>query len=357
MMTTYSKYIQKRLLFYFAIIYCIFVSIIWLTQSLRFLELITSKGVDLGTFLNVTGFLVLPMSYVCIPLSMFFACIATFSSLESSNELVVLKSSGISNLQLYRSIFGVITLVFAIHLSISLYLLPKSYQGFKDMQQFLRESLINAAFEDGVFNTPNNSITIYVDEKAEEFKYRGIFIYDLRNKDKPLTIMANYGEFVETAEGPGFILHEGSHQLEDKVKNQITLGFFETYNFGLKLATSESGARAIDVNELFMHELLDSTNKTERTKEQHIVHAIQRVTWPAFNIILPLIVAWGMLTNLSRRTYQFAKQLKVGVVGVILVSVLLALNNLSLNNFNYIYLSMTLVALSLVVPVMRVRKG
>ncbi len=357
MMAIYSKYIQRRLFFYFVIIYCIFVSIIWLTQSLRFLELITSKGVDLGTFLSVTGFLILPMSYVCIPLSMFFACIATFSSLEANNELVILKTSGISNTQLYGSILGVVTLVLAIHLCISLYLLPKSYQSFKDMQHFLRESLINAAFEEGVFNTQNNAITVYVDEKAGDFKYKGIFIYDLRNKDKPVTVMANYGELVYSEEGPGFILHEGSHQLEDKLKNQITLGFFKSYNFGLKLATSESDTRAIDVNELFMHELLDTTGKSELVRKQHIVHAIQRIIWPMFNLILPLIVIWGMLANLSRRTSPFAKQLKVGVIGVVMVSALLTLNNLSLKHFSYIYLSMVLVALSFIIPAIRVRRG
>jgi lipopolysaccharide export system permease protein len=357
MMAIYSKYIQKKLFFYFVIIYCVFVSIIWLTQSLRFLELITSKGIDLGTFLNVTGFLILPMSYICIPLSMFFACIATFSNLESSNELVILKGSGISNMQLYHSIIGVIALVLAVHLSISLYLLPKSYQGFKDMQHFLRESLINAAFEEGVFNTQNNAITVYVDEKVGEFKYKGIFIYDLRNKEKPVTVMANYGELIYSEGSPGFVLYEGNHQLEDKSKNQISLGFFKSYNFGLKLVTNENDVRAIDVNELFMHELLDETGKSTTVWEQHIVHAVQRIIWPMFNLILPLIVICIMVTSLSRRTSSFIKQLKVGSLGIAIVSALLVLNNLSLKHFDYIYLSVVLVVLSFVLPAIRVRRG
>jgi lipopolysaccharide export system permease protein len=343
MLAIYSKYIQKRLLFYFTIIYCIFISIIWLTQSLRFLELITLQGIDIATFFNITSFLIIPMSYVCVPLALFFAGIATFASLEANNELVILKCSGISNMQLCRAISGVVAFTVLIHLSISLYFLPKSYQGFKDMQQILKETIINASFEEGVFNTKNDAITIYVDEKIDDFKYKGIFIYDLRNKDKPLTIMANYGILVIGDEGPGFVLTEGSHQVEDKVKNQINLGFFKSYNFGLKMETNKSSSRNLDANELFLHELLNASNKSQHTRKQHIVHAMQRIIWPAFNIILAIIVVIGMVTNLSRRSSHFAKQLKVGALGILLISALLILNNLSLKHFEYIYVTLLLV--------------
>ncbi|MDF3048178.1 MAG: putative permease [Candidatus Midichloriaceae bacterium] len=286
------------------------------------------------------------MSYVCIPLALFFASIAAFASLEANNELVILKCSGISNMQLCRAMSGIIGLIVLVHLSISLYLLPKSYQGFKDIQQILKETIISAAFEEGVFNTKNDSITIYVDEKIDDFKYKGIFIYDLRNKDKPLTIMANYGVLVISNDGPGFVLTEGSHQVEDKLKNQINLGFFRSYNFGLKMNLNQNDSRSLDVNELFIHELFDPGDKTPRIRKQHIVHGIQRIIWPAFNVILAIIVITGMATNLSRRSSNFAKQIKICALGVALIAALLILNNLSLKHFAYIYVTMALVIVS-----------
>jgi lipopolysaccharide export system permease protein len=350
-----SRYIQKRLLINFLMVYCVFISIIWFTQSLRFLELVTAKGLSFGTFVQITTFLILPMSYVCIPMAMFFAALLTFSNLESHNEIVVLKACGVSNMQIYRYCTNVLIFVTLLHLSISLYFLPKSYHELKEMQHELKNQLISAILEEGVFNTQTNNITVYIDEKDGETSYKGIFIYDLRDKSKPVTMMAQSGQLIKDGDLPGFLLHNGTHQIEDKESGNISLGFFRDYSFILKNEGAKED-RAIDINEMFIDELLDAGNKSDSDAKIHKVHAMQRITWPLCNFVLPLIAIAGLISALGSRRSTLMKQVRAGAVGIVFITALLMLNNLAMQHFFVIYISAGFILLGMMLSYIYARR-
>lgn len=350
-----SRYIQKRLLINFLMVYCVFISIIWFTQSLRFLELVTAKGLSFGTFAQITTFLILPMSYVCIPMAMFFAALFTFSNLESHNELVILKACGVSNMQLYKYCSKVLILITLVHLSISLYFLPKSYHNLKEMQHELKNQLISAILEEGVFNTQSNNITVYIDEKEGDSSYKGIFIYDLRDKAKPVTMMAQSGQLIKDGDVPGFLLHNGTHQIEDKESGNISLGFFRDYSFIFK---NEAGSeeRTIDINEMFINDLLETDNKSEADIRMHKVNAMQRITWPLCNFVLPLIAIAGLISALGSRRSTLMKQVRAGAIGIIFITALLMLNNISMQHFFVIYISAVFIFLSMMLSYIYARR-
>ena len=339
MFNTYSRYLQVKLIFNFIVIYFIFSSIIWLAQSLRFLEFITLKGIDFVTFISITGFLILPMSYVCIPISMLFASIIMFSNINHNNELLILKAMGVSCFQIYKAVLPVIMIIMIVHFCLSLYLLPMSYKSFKSIQHHLKEVLISSVFEDGVFNTQNNSITVYVDKKVGNYKFNNVFIYDLQNYSKPVTITARSGELIESPQGPGFILYNGTHQVEDKATKRITLGFFDIYSFTFKIDKNIAISRAVDPNEMSLSQLLATHGKNPSVINSHRIQAFQRILWPLFNLILSAIALSGICVDIFKRESNFTKQFKVATTGVALITIFLVVNNLAVKQFNYIFIT------------------
>lgn len=339
MIKIYSRYLQFKLLLNISIIYITILLVIWLTQSLRFVEFITTKGINIITFVKIVGFLILPMSYMCMPLAVLFGCLITLANFENNNELVILKGAGISGCAFYKSILPSLLLIFCLHLFTSIYLLPKSYQNFRNMHFELREILINAVFEEGVFDTQNNAITLYIDKKIDNHKYKNIFIYDLRNVSKPVTITANFGELIETDEGPNFILQYGTHQIEDKNLKQITLSYFDFYNFLIKLNKTNTIQRSIEANEMYLHQLFNISNKSDSIAKSHIISGMQRIIWPLFNMILPSIVILMIFTIKNYKSLNNYKLLFIAFTGVICVAMSLVLNNLALKKFDFLYLN------------------
>lgn len=341
----------------FLIVFFVMIAIVWLTQSLRFIDLITSKGINFFSFVQISSFLILPMAYICIPIALFIAVIITVHNFNLNHEIEILKCAGLSNWQIFKGFTSVIAIIITLHIGISLYLLPQSYRAFKDMQHWLKEQFIFSAFEEGVFNTQNSDITIYIDEKLSYDDFKGIFIYDFRNKKQPVTLMANRGQLLKADNGINFVLMNGTRQIDDREKHNVSLAFFETYRFSMRNENSITSERYVDVNELFLDQLLDNAGKSERQIEEHLVVAMQRITWPLFSFILALLACSFVLQGSSKRKSMLHKEVSTAFFGLGIIMLLMFFNNLAVKNFHYIYYSIATLVSSSVFTIVKFRKS
>ena len=117
MIYTYSKYLNTRLAQNFLVVLSLCGVVIWLTQSLRFVDLIAAKGVEFIAFLKIIFFLVLPMTYVCIPIAFLLAMIITIHYLNDNNEIVALKSFGVSNFMAFRAYLPATLIIIHTHIN------------------------------------------------------------------------------------------------------------------------------------------------------------------------------------------------------------------------------------------------
>lgn len=302
---TYTKYIIQQVNSYFFAVLFVLIAMVWLTQSLRLIDLITSKGIDLFSFLKITTMLITPLSYIIIPIALLIAVISLISKFSHDRELVVLRNAGLSNYQIAKPIIIYAAIITIFNYAVSLYLMPKSYREFKDMQEMFKNKYLSLFLEEGVFNTQINNLTVYIDQKEDDANFKGIFIYDSRNSQKPKTIMADSGSVTRTNLGPEFLLQNGSQQEESKQTGQVSLVFFDSYRFNLSLFSDVSMIRSYDANELFIHQLLAAEDASESIRQEFLVHANQRIVWPFYTMVMSLLSMGLMLSGYySRRTHM-----------------------------------------------------
>ena len=347
MIPTYIKYLNKRFFTAFMVVLFVVIAVVWLTQSLRFIELITSGSVDFLMFLKVSSFLILPMAYVCIPIALFLALIVTIHNLNADHEIEILKCAGLSNFQIFKGFWVVLFFIVSVHFIVSLYLLPNSYRSFKEMQHWIKEQFIFSAFEEKVFNSQNNNITVYIDEKIQNNQFRGIFIYDFRNPKKPITITAGSGKLYKADNGVSFVLIDGTKQMHDNETGNVSLAFFNSYKFNM-VNEKEDVERHIDVNEMFLTDLLETDGKADKKIQSHQVVAMQRVSWPLLNAILATIVCAILFRSVPKRQIALKQEMKAGAFSISLITGLLLLNQLALKEFHYIYYSIALILVSII---------
>ena len=91
-MPQFSLYIMKQISGPLILLTFCFSGVIWLTQSLRFVDLILNKGLSLGLFLYMTVLLLPSLLATILPIALFIAILYAYYHLISDREILVLKT-------------------------------------------------------------------------------------------------------------------------------------------------------------------------------------------------------------------------------------------------------------------------
>ncbi len=190
--------------------------LVWLTQSLRFLELVLNRGLAFSVFLELTLLLMPNLVAVILPVALFGVVLFTYHRLTTDRELVVMRGAGLSPLALARPALVMAFATMALGWFLNLYLVPESHRGFREFQFEIRNRISAVLIEDGVFNQVGDGLTVYVRARGRDGTLRGILVHDARDRANPATILAEEGRLAMTASGPRVTLLTGSRQEVDR---------------------------------------------------------------------------------------------------------------------------------------------
>ena len=98
-----NLYITKQICVGFLLVAFSLLSMLWLTQSLRFVEMVTNKGLPLRLFVELTSLLMPRLFSILSPIALFAAVMFVYNRMLNDRELVVIRAAGISPSQSSRS--------------------------------------------------------------------------------------------------------------------------------------------------------------------------------------------------------------------------------------------------------------
>ena len=176
-----QNYIFKNILITSINVTIILLSMVWLVQSLRQIDLIIENGASLFDFIYIS---ILPAPLwimMIIPMSTLFSVLLIFNKFTNDKETLMFQLSGASIFQIIKPIFLLCILNFLIATVINFYVIPKSYGEFKSKQFELRNNISHIFLREGVFNDVQKGLTILIDKRTSKLDLEGIFIYDTRN--------------------------------------------------------------------------------------------------------------------------------------------------------------------------------
>ena len=99
----------------------------WVTQALRQIDLITSKGQTILLFLLITALALPSLVAFIAPVALFAGILYTLNKLNGDSELVVMAASGISPARLLRPMAVLSAAVFAVVAVLYIQVLPWSF--------------------------------------------------------------------------------------------------------------------------------------------------------------------------------------------------------------------------------------
>lgn len=346
-MTGIARYILRQLTVGMIFVSAALVAVLWLSQSLRLIEMIVSKGLSALTFLHMTLLLMPSFLVIILPIALFAVVMFTYNKLTADRELVVMRAAGLSNGALARPALILALLIMVLSYALTLWGIPVTVQKFREMQWSLKNEVTGILLQEGSFNRFGDGLTIYVRSRSNDGELLGLLVHDKRNAEKPVTLMAEKGALVYTENGPRVLLINGNRQQLPRGTGQLSTLYFDSYTVELAQATGSGNDRFRDARELSLAELLAAKQAVmgQVDYRRAKVELHQRLTSPLFSLGFALIALVALLRSDFDRRGQTMPILKgIGVMLAVqaagLGSINLATSNLSLTPLIYVVAAM-----------------
>jgi lipopolysaccharide export system permease protein len=324
-----TRYMLKQVIGVTIFVTAILCFAIWLTQSLRLVDLIVNRGLPLSMF-GYLAILLLPRFLaIVLPIAVFCATLFTYNRLASDSELVILSSTGLSNLSIAKPGLIAAALASVVMVFLNLYLLPASYREFRDLQFAIRHDYSSILLQEGVFNTLGEKVTVFVRERNALGELRGILVHDSRIPEQRVTMMAEQGVIVQSERGPRVILIKGNRQHVDRDKGELSLLYFDRYVVEIAASQSPTYLRFRDPRERFLPELLNpgDSDIERHQRNKLIAEAHNRIS----SLIMPFTYCALGLALLMSAPFNRRGQIRINIVAVLSVG-LITIGHISVLN-------------------------
>jgi lipopolysaccharide export system permease protein len=308
-MTGISRYVARQLLIGTALVSIVLVFIVWLTQSLRFLQFVMSKGLPLGTWLKLTVFMLPGFFTLILPIAFFFVVLFVYNKLSMDKELVVVQAAGMSKVGLAMPAILTASALTALTLILTSFIVPASVRGFKELQWLIRTDVSQVMLREGAFNTLGRGLTVYVRGRSATGELLELMVDDARQKEKPVTLLAARGVVVGDGRGSRVMLYDGTRQ-ERQGDGTLSVLYFDSYALDLSQLDPPPGTRTADNRERGTWELLrlDEADGVPRADQARMrAEGHQRLTSPLSVLGYALLAAAWLLTGAHDRRGQVGR--------------------------------------------------
>jgi lipopolysaccharide export system permease protein len=305
-----STYVLKQLLGPTALFALLLTAVIWLTQSLRLLDLVINRGQSAPTFLYLS-ILVLPSLLVLIlPIAFFSGALYGLSRLNADSELVVMGAAGFSRSQLAIPVFIAAAIVMASTYLCALYFMPAGQRAMEDKVLDIRADVGAALLNEGEFNTPAKGLTVFIRALNSDGQINGVLVHDNRNAARPTTYLAERGVLAQTRGGARLIMFDGTVEQSAARGAQLSVLKFKSYVFDLDQFASPRATPLRATSERYLGELLwpaSSSRLTPAIRSAFLAEAHNRLSAPLYCIAFALIALAAVVRGRRTRGAHFLR--------------------------------------------------
>ena len=346
-----TSYILKQLIVSFLLILLGMTTLVWLTQSLRMIDMIVTKGIPVSMFLEMT-LLVLPnFMQILSPIALFAVILFIFSRMQADKEVMVMQAIGMSNKSIMKPAFILAVSLTIVGYLLTLSIIPASHRELGELKWRVRNDLSHLLLQEGQFNTLNNRLTLYVKERAEDGSVKGVLAYDAKNPKNISVLIAEKGYIFQNAEGFDLVFQNGSRQEYNPETKKFSILNFDKYKMFFSDKKNADSSRKLDESDYPLSYLLSVTKEDvgdEIQYRKYKTEILKRLTKPIYNISFMFLAMFAILSPFYNRRGQMGRMNIIILTTILVQSLALAFENLTAKNLWFA----PLMFLNLFVPVL-----
>ncbi|CCD88093.1 putative permease [Bradyrhizobium sp. ORS 285] len=255
-MGSIDKYIFRTTLASFALVLVSLTGVIWITQALRGIDLMTSQGQTILTFLGITGLVIPSLLGVIAPIALMIAVSHTLNKLATDSEIIVMNAAGMSPIRLFVP-FAYATCVVALLVTIlASYVAPDGLRRIKQWDAEITADVLTNILQPGRFAQLDQNLTIRIGERQPGGELKSILIDDRRDPKERITIIAEKGTVVKNADGSFLVLEDGNLERFEIGKREPAMVAFARYAFDMSKFSNQGRDVTLGIRERYLWELM-----------------------------------------------------------------------------------------------------
>src|SRR5882672_7670419 len=180
-MGSISRYIFRTTFGAFLVVLVSLTAVIWVTQALRDIDLMTNQGQTILVFVGLTGLIIPLLVLVIAPIALVIAVAHMLNKLSTDSEIIVMNSAGMSPWLLFRGFLTVAVIVSIGVSALSAYFAPKGLRMLGEWLAAVQANVMTSIVQPGRFTSLQQGVTFYMRERRPDGQLQGIFIDDQRN--------------------------------------------------------------------------------------------------------------------------------------------------------------------------------
>jgi lipopolysaccharide export system permease protein len=255
-MGSISRYIFRTTFGAFLVVLISLTAVIWVTQALRDIDLMTSQGQTILVFIGITGLIIPLLVLVIAPIALLIAVAHTLNKMSTDSEIIVMNAAGMSPRLLFRSFLSVAVVVSILVTAISAYGAPKGLRMLRDWLTEVRANVVSTIVQPGRFTSIESGVTIHIRERRANGQLLGIFLDDRRNPNERITVVAETGELLDNDNGTFLILQTGVLQRQQVSDRDPAMVKFDRNAFDLSQFAGGPQAVKYSIRERYLWQLM-----------------------------------------------------------------------------------------------------
>jgi lipopolysaccharide export system permease protein len=255
-MGSIDRYIFRTTLASFAVVLISLTGVIWITQALRGIDLMTSQGQTILTFLGITGLVIPALILIISPIALMISISHTLNKLATDSEIIVMNAAGFSPLRLFVPFFYATCVVSVLVAFIASYLAPDGMRRIKQWDAEITADVLTNILQPGRFAQLDQNLTIRIRERQPGGVLAGIFVDDRRDPKERVTIIADHGTILRNENGSYLVLEDGNLQRFEAGKRDPALVAFGRYAFDMSKFSNRGRDVALGIRERYLWELM-----------------------------------------------------------------------------------------------------
>lgn len=240
-------------------------AIIWITQVLGRINLVTDSGQSIGSFALLATYMLPTLIPIVMPFAVTIGVTQTLQTMNADSEFAVIDAAGAKRTILYKPALILGAILCVVSFSVDNFLEPITRAGMRKTIAATYADLLSSVIEEKTFRKIDDGLYVQISERVQGRVLRGLFVADSRDPNYEMIYYAREGAVDEN--GGTLIMKDG--EIHRKIKDgEVSVIHFDSYSFDLSELSASRGQATLRASDRDIFFLLNPDPNDAYLKEK-----------------------------------------------------------------------------------------
>ena len=212
-------------------------AIVWTTQALTRINLVTDSGASASAFLFLATLLLPAMIPIVVPFAVLIASTQTLNGMNTDSELAVVHSAGTPRWTIYKPFLIAALIASALVIFFGNLVEPYARQRARVLVAEARANLISLVIQENTFKRIEDKLFMQVASREPNGALGGLLIADSRDPKQDMIYYAREGAIVQDEKTSLLLMQDGEIHSRTPENGALSIIRFKSYAFDLAAFT------------------------------------------------------------------------------------------------------------------------